>query len=432
MAVVIPVIAADGARSTVTLPDPVVTSARPGPSPAYWSQWPAGPPTSDAWFPLAAWLPGIPDTNVIAPYANFGAAIADAGMNTLLGTWSWLSGPGRPYLALAKSLGLKAIASVTSANLPDVGYLAANPDHADVIIGWQLGDEFDWKPWPANGPTAVHNMYLAAKAADPSRPIHINWTKHMVDPQNNPWTPETGSEDSDLRLYQASCDMTSFDDYAYTDPYESVRGAWRYGSFVDAMRRVSPVNKPMWGFVETSRPNNQQPAITPDQMTAAIWNMIVHGARGIMFFNHDFGPAPASGSDGVWGRVYYDRAGGDAIIAALKKVNGQILSLAPVLNSPQLGVVDATGRERPDAWVSVSSTAAPVDVMVRQHGGRTYVFAQASGSASLQNSAATTATFTLPGAVSVAVSGESRSITASGGGVWQDTFAPYQLHVYVI
>jgi hypothetical protein len=69
----------------------------------------------------------------------------------------------------------------------------------------------------------------------------------------------------------------------------------------------------------------------------------------------------------------------------------------------------------------------PISTMVKQYGGFTYVFAVAM----LNN--AGTATFTLPNVTSgtAQVLDENRQLTVSGG-VFQDGFAGYGVHLYQI
>jgi hypothetical protein len=422
-----------------------VTQAPTGVSPAYWSKWSNGPSTADTWFPLAAWQAHI-DTSfggVVSPYSDLGAGLADAGMNVIDGTWDWLESTGPSYVSRAIALNMKVIASG-----PDMSYLQSNPSHDSAIIGWQTGDEFDMNrsnenaPFGPNSPTTVHNAYLTGKTQDPTRPQNINFGKPTGGgfyTANGGY--DTGSQLGDLTLYQQSADMTSIDYYWYTDPWESTHGAYLYGISLDTERyyaRRSDPNKPVWMFVETSRPwDISSPAITPAQMEAAIWNSIVHGARGIVYFNHDFGAGTGSSSGelGVWSASYYDRTTGDAIIAKLKTVNARIMGLAPVLNSAELGTINgSTGRETFTSYMTVSSSASgiPIDIMVRQYGGQTYVFAQASGSSSHQASGSTTGTFTwlAGGSGSITVRDESRTVTMTNG-VWTDTFTAYQLHIYV-
>lgn len=413
-----------------------------GPSAAYWTSWTNGPSSSESWFPIGAWQAHI-DSNylgIIAPYSDLGAGLVDAGVNLVVGTWNWMDeGPG--YIQRAKDLGLKVFATG-----PDTAYLQSNPSHASTIVGWQTGDEMDMfrvndgAPFGPNSPTTIHNAYVSNKAADSTRPQHINWGKPM-----GGWYYtasggyDTGSQDGDLTLYQQACDATSVDYYWWTDPYENKPNAFGYGEAVDWQRRYARMDdphKPIWMFVENSRPWNDttSPAITPAQMEAATWNSIVHGARGIIYFIHDFNPDNGTAERGVWSQAYYDRTTGDAIIARMKVVNARLQSLASVINSPELGAISAsTGRESPSAFVTVSSTGSiPIDMMVRQHGGQTYVFAQASGNDTHIGSGNTTATFTWAagGSRTLAVRDESRSVTQTNG-VWSDTFTPYQLHIYV-
>jgi hypothetical protein len=427
---------------------PVVTppvEPQTGVSPAYWSKWSNGPSTSDTWFPIAAWQAHI-DSNfngIVSPYSDLGAGMADAGINVIDGTWDWLDTIGASYVNRAIALNMKIIASG-----PNMAYLQANPTHASAIIGWQTGDEFDMfranesGPYGENSPTSVYNRYVAAKAQDPSRPQHINYGKPMGGGYYNAnGGTDTATKDGDLKLYQQAADMTSVDYYWYTDPWENLMGAYLYGYSVDMQRRyarMADTEKPVWMFIENSRPwDITSIAITPFQMEAAIWSSIVHGARGIVYFTHDFGGGQQniSGEIGVWATNYYDRTTGDAIIAKMKLVNGRIKALAPVLNSAELGTIDPeSGREVADAYITVASSTSgvPIDVMVRQYNGQTYVFAQASGSDTNQASGNTTGTFTWlgGGSASVIVRDESRSVSKTNG-VWTDTFTPYQLHIYV-
>ena len=47
----------------------------------------------------------------------------------------------------------------------------------------------------------------------------------------------------------------------------------------------------MLAFVELGHPFTEEdwPSITPAQARAAVWSSIIHGAQGIIYFNHSFG-----------------------------------------------------------------------------------------------------------------------------------------------
>ncbi|MEK7996465.1 MAG: hypothetical protein AAB403_21910, partial [Planctomycetota bacterium] len=98
-------------------------------------------------------------------------------------------------------------------------------------------------------------------------------------------------------------------------------------------------------------------------------------------------------------------------------INRQIAELAPVLNNPTI-----TGT----ANVLSDNTAVPIATMVKKHGGATYLFAVA------MRSGQTSATFTiqgLEGEKPVEVLGEDRTLTSKNG-VFQDRFAPWDVHLY--
>ena len=104
---------------------------------------------------------------------------------------------------------------------------------------------------------------------------------------------------------------------------------------------------------------------------------------------------------------------------SLTKLNQRIQSLAPVLNSPTIaGKVTAVSTH----------AAVPVDILVKSHGGSTYIFA-----AAMRNDT-TTGQFTitgLTGGTSVEVTDENRSITLAGG-AFSDKFTGYQIHLYKV
>ena len=135
---------------------------------------------------------------------------------------------------------------------------------------------------------------------------------------------------------------------------------------------------------------------------------LIHGARGIIYFAHQFKPK-------------FIEAGllaDDEMARAVSALNGQIRELAPVLNSPDL----PNG-----ASVTSSDPKVPVDFVVKRHEGRTYLFAVA------MRDGQTTATFRLPGQADarVEVLGEGRTIPADGGR-WDDRFDGYGVHLYRI
>ena len=176
---------------------------------------------------------------------------------------------------------------------------------------------------------------------------------------------------------------------------------------VDRLRQWADYQKPVWNWIETTGIDDPADTPTPAQIRAEVWMSLVHGSAGIGYFAHIFSPS-------------FIEAGLlslPTVKAAVKSINAEITSLAPVLNTPSIGNA---------ATVASSSSAVPIDLMVKRQGGALYVFAVA------MRPGATQATFTLRGVTSgtATVLGESRTIPVVGG-VFSDAFAAdYAVHLY--
>jgi hypothetical protein len=134
---------------------------------------------------------------------------------------------------------------------------------------------------------------------------------------------------------------------------------------------------------------------------------IIHGARGLIYFVHQFQPR------------FNEAALLDdpEMLAAVTAINRQIRELAPVLSSPALSGV---------ARVSPSSGDVPIDLMVRRRDGATYLFAAGMRNAPARGSFEVDG---LPEMARAEVLGESRSIPVRGG-KFQDDFKPHDVHLY--
>jgi hypothetical protein len=172
----------------------------------------------------------------------------------------------------------------------------------------------------------------------------------------------------------------------------------------------SGYQKPAWCWIECTRIDSSSSAKpTPFQVKSEVWMGIIHGAPGFGYFCHS------------WYGGFQEAAWlNDATMKdSLTKLNQRIQSLAPVLNSPSV-----SGK----VTVVSTHTTVPVDILVKSHGGSTYIFA-----AAMRNDT-TTAQFAvtgLTGGSSVEVTDENRSI-ALAGGAFSDKFTGYQVHLYKV
>ncbi|HEV7657188.1 MAG TPA: DUF4082 domain-containing protein [Mycobacteriales bacterium] len=360
--------------------------------PDYYAKWKTSFPTDPGFFPVSVFdqTPQRPDKGATAAdYQAWGA-------NTFVGLYNYGDSPWTAQaLAAAKAQGMYTVG-------------AATPD-ADSFPGGSANRGNMIQPDEPEGNVAA-STYDAdaqqAKQQDPERPTYGNFTKGMV----------YAGKTADLQLYCRNIDITSTDIYGYTDPWEAGgphSGAWVYGLGIDRQQQMCP-GKAAWGFVETTRPfsgNNDR--ITPDEAEQAVFNVLVHGGRGVEYFIHDF-----DGGGGEYA-VLTDAAA-VPVKTRLASVNSWIKTNAPALNAPTVAGVTVT-----------SSTAVPGTVLAKDVGGKLWMLAQADGNESHTMSGATDLTVKVPvpdGTV-IDVVGEGRSLTVKGGTI-TDHFGAYQHRVY--
>lgn len=368
----------------------------------YYAKYPHSLPADPAFFPIAVWF-----ESVLSP-ADVAADKA-AGLNT--------------YLALTANSDLRLLAPAgMKAVVQHYEWLdRATAPGSEAIAGWLLGDEVDMQEGPEQGPVTLDRVRRKLPAGD-GRLRYSNYGKGVTF-----W--ETDAEAA--RFVNDFQDVVSADNYWFTDlkicgrsegaALLLVRGreltpaechlAANYGRTVDRVRSlISPAgSRPVWNFVEVGHPASEAawPSIQPAQVSAAVWSGIIHGARGVAYFNHSFG-GPAPTQHALREKPYA------AVRAEVTRTNDRIRRLARVLNAPFVdGLVTVTGA---------------VDVMAKHQAGAFYLFAGANTAGGAR------AAFSAPcvGDATVTVLDEDRSIPLRGGG-FTDTFADGNaVHIYRI
>jgi hypothetical protein len=163
--------------------------------------------------------------------------------------------------------------------------------------------------------------------------------------------------------------------------------------------------------MECTRISNPKAKPTPAQVKTEVWMSLIAGSQGIVYFVHQFKEAGSF----IEAALLADKEMSEAV----RKINAQIIELAPVLNSPTVPA---------GAAVTSSDKDVPVSLMVKQKAGATYVFAVA------MRDAATRADFAvkgLSGKMSAEVMGEDRKIDVAEGR-FSDDFKGYEVHLYRI
>ncbi len=185
--------------------------------------------------------------------------------------------------------------------------------------------------------------------------------------------------------------------------------AANYGKTVNRIRYLAGYKKPVWAFVELGHPypENNWPSIQPQQVIAAVWQSLIAGARGIIYFNHSFGGPCVT--DNVLRDQCYAR-----IRAVVTQVDREIHALAPVLNAPFA-----------DGVVTASSGVSFSTKWYHQH---FYVLA-GSDHPNAQN-----VTFSMPcvGSTTVTVLNERRTMQAPGGTFTDHFDNGDTIHIYRI
>jgi hypothetical protein len=182
-------------------------------------------------------------------------------------------------------------------------------------------------------------------------------------------------------------------------------------------------------FIEAGEPftSNQWSGVTATgaMSVAEAWNAIIAGARGIQWFDHDFG-----GSAAGYATSSQDLIDTNPVFASLQSAvsafDARVEGLAPILNDPFAnGYVTSVSNPNPD-----SEDARSANVMVKYDAASNdfYVFVAPTSNKSQ------TLTFTTSGGYSgpVTVQGESRTVTATNG-TFSDTFSGQTaVHIYIV
>lgn len=375
--------------------------------PGYFDRFTDSLPSDPAFFPIGVWFESIQDEGNIARDRAVGLNLY---VELTVNSDTSLLGPDGPY-------------AITSSVMPGISGQITT-DEADM---WGGPGNAAWTGnYPGQGPVCSpetmpcgYTIMETLRQEIPADTLaYSNYGKGVTF-----WESDAEAS-SFVNEYQ---DVVSADNYWFTDPNICGRGeggvmaggraltedecrlAANYGWTVDRIRSlVEPEgSKPVWVFVEVGHPSGEDsaPTIQAPEIRAAVWSGLIHGARGVVYFNHSFG------GDCVSQHVLRDDCD-PKVRPMVAAVNAQITRLAPVLNAPF--------RD------GVTTTNDAVDHMTKVHDGRVYIFA-----ASTQHPAQTaTLSSACIGSGSLTVEGEDRTVTAVDG-TFSDGFSgPNAVHIY--
>ena len=355
-----------------------------------------GAPTDEGFFPVGVWLQ---DPRNAKRYQA-------AGINLFVGLWR---GPTLAQLTELERTGLAVICAPSKAGLE-------NKDNP-IIAGWMHGDEpdnaqslgRDQAYGPPIPPEIIIKDYQRIHAADPSRPVLLNLGQGVA------WDNYIGrgvrrNHPEDYPEYAKGCDIASFDIYPVVHDSPEVAGKLEFvARGVERLVNWTRGEKPVWTCIECTHISNPQRRATPEQVRAEVWMALISGARGLIYFVHQFKPA------------FKEAALLDdpEMLKAITAINRQIRELAPVLNSP--AVINGL-------TIHTSSLGSPIAAILKRHRDASYIFA-----VNLQNQPvrATIAIREAGAAIEANVLDEARHVAVQAG-AFTEEFQPYAVRLYRI
>jgi len=358
-------------------------------------QWKNGLPTTDDYFPIAVWL----------QQPSNAAKYKAIGINLYVGLWD---GPTEAQLKALEKAGMPVICEQDADALKFID--------RKIIVGWMHGDEPDNAQAKEHGdgygppitPEKIVAEYAAMRKADPTRPVMLNLGQGVA------WDGwfgrgERTNKPEDYPRYVKGADLVSFDIYPAVHDNKEIAGKlWYVAQGVERLVNWTDEKKPVWACIETTRISNEKGIKpTPHQVRAEVWMAIIHGARGLIYFAHEFKPQ----------FVEAGLLADDKMAAAVKSINAEVKSLAGPINNLQ-----PVGRME----IQSSNPDVPIVVAHRHYQHVTYVFAVA------MRDGKTTVSFNnagMHGKIPAEVIGENRSISSKDGN-WTDSFGGYDVHLY--
>jgi hypothetical protein len=361
---------------------------------------PAGLPNDEKFFPIAVWLQ--------AP--RNAAKYKAIGINLYVALWR---GPDEEQLRELADAGMGVICSQNE-------FARRNKDNP-TIAAWMHGDEPDNAQSLGKGkgygppitPEKIVADYQRLRGVDPSRPVLLNLGQGVA------WDNWIGrgvrrNHPEDYPKYVDGGDIVSFDIYPVVHDSPEIAGKLEFvARGVLRLVEWTEGKKPIWSCIECTHISNADKKASPSQVRSEVWMALVRGARGLIYFVHQFQPE------------FKEAALLDdpEMMKAVTKINGEIRELAPVLNSPSMNndAVRVETATKPDA-----AAAKPIAVMMKEREKRRYLFAVNLTDAPAKGSF-TVAEFS--GQHRVTVQGEDRSLTMNDG-KFVDQFEPYAVHRY--
>jgi hypothetical protein len=287
-----------------------------------------------------------------------------------------------------------------------------------ALLGWLHGDEPDLpkekgSPELRRTPQQVMEDYQKIRAVDRSRPVFLNFTIHF----SRHFEFSRFKTDAERAIYSdfvKGADAVGFNIYPLYQRNRPDKLTW-VADGVSDLREIAGPKRPLFAWIETNKGSRwidpaRQRDPTPEEERCQVWMALIRGVQAIGYFPHSWVPPP-----------YTQFAVPPENREALRKINGQITGLTPVLLGPDPGVAVRAESD------------LPVEVMARRHGGSLYVFVL-NVDMERRGGEVTLCCDAIPGGASVEVSEApegTRSLTSDRGAI-RDAIEPLGVNIYRI
>jgi hypothetical protein len=265
------------------------------------------------------------------------------------------------------------------------------------LLAWQQQDEPDVHNTPAS---SLKDLYGRLHSAQAERAVFLNVSGGNVLFNRTPRAI--------YQEYFAAADWIANDLYPVTG-WDQPTWLSKVGQAVDECRSLSR-GKPQFAFIETSQQRlswtpKKTPGVTPAQLRVEIWDAVIHGVSGIIYFPDQFNPF---NYDGTPTAVAAEMGTDDALLA----------QVAPML---------ATTDNAPNMTATVN---APLEVAWRTSAnGAAYLFVL--NLSPVHQSGASVRLAGFPVGTAHVINHANATVNVTGNGL-TDNFAGYDLHIYVI
>jgi hypothetical protein len=278
------------------------------------------------------------------------------------------------------------------------------------LLAYEHFDEPDVNGIPLS---TLQTEYAQWKAGNPNIPVLVNVAGATVIGQLDQTT------DQDYKNIFATADWISNDVYpiaawgqtswidkampnpnpwGITDKLNEANAVDKIRSLIGGKRQFAYVETSFQRLNQVNSGSSRQP--TAQEVRGEIWNDVIHGAKGIIYFPQAFNPDTTDATP-------------PDVAAELTNTDAKLTSFAKALNNLS------------DSQSNYLDLGGGLEATYRDYNGHRYFF--------VLNFSHTGATqkFSLPGlgTQGVEVAGEGRSVSASGGAI-TDSFGAYDVHVY--